>query len=419
MARDLIKSDLTIKASQPKTKPYRLNDGNGLILLINPNGSKYWRLNYSFYSKRKTISLGTYPEVSLKKARLNAQKCQDKLSEGTDPSQARKASKQAKKRVIENEERLAAGIPLENSFTEVSQRWLKDFEHTVTAATFSKITRRIEQHILPTLGNKPIADIKAPDVLKIVQPIAKRKMLETAHRVLTDCKRIFKYAIAHGLIEYDPSYAIGDAIAPVKVQNRATIIEPRQIGQLARDIDNYTGTFIVQCALKLSLLTFARPGEIRQMQWQGINFDSKEWRYFVTKTETEQLVPLSTQVIDVLESIQSLTGAGQYVFPGARSDKRPMSNNAVRLALRTMGYDAETMSAHGFRSTASTILNEQGWNSDFIEKQLAHTPKNKVRAAYNRAQYIPERQKMMQFWANHLDALKDGANIIPIKKKRL
>jgi len=184
-----------------------------------------------------------------------------------------------------------------------------------------------------------------------------------------------------------------------------------------RDIDNYTGTFIVQCALKLSPLIFARPGEIRQMEWKDIDFDAKEWRYFVTKTETEHIVPLSHQAIEVLLTIQKLTGQGRYVFPSARNDKQPMSNNTVRLAIRTMGYDSETMSAHGFRTTASTLLNEQGWSPDAIERQLAHSPRNKVRAAYNRAQYLDERRKMMQAWADYLDRLKNGAEIIPFRKQ--
>ena len=269
---------------------------------------------------------------------------------------------------------------------------------------------------MPYLGNKPITDIKAPDILEIILPIAKRQTLETAHRVLNHCNRIFKYAVAHGLIEYDPSQAVNGSIPPAKVKHRAAITDPRQIGQLMRDIDHYTGTFTVQCALKLSPLIFCRPGELRQMEWQEIDFKEKEWRYFVTKTETEQIVPLSSQAIAVLIDIQRLTGSGRYVFPSVRNDKTPMSNNTVRLALRTMGYDSETMSAHGFRTTASTLLNEQGWSPDAIERQLAHSPRNKVRAAYNRALYLKERIKMMQAWSDYLDDLTSEAKILPFKK---
>ncbi len=416
MARDLIKSDLTVKALQPQEKPYRLNDGKGLFILINPNGSKYWRLNYSFQGKRKKLSLGVYPDVGLKQARLKALDCQKLLSEGKDPSQNRKEQKQAVKKAIENEQRLADGIPLENSFAEVTGRWLSDFEKTVVPATYKKVARRLEMHVFPFLANKPIAEIKAPDVLEVVLPIAKRQTVETAHRVLNHCHRVFKYAVAHGLMEYDPSPAVIDALPSIKVKHRAAITDPRQIGRLMRDIDNYTGTFVVKCALILSPLLFARPGEIRQMEWKDIDLTAKEWRYFVTKTETEQIVPLSRQVVEVLEDIQKLTGHGQYVFPSARSNKRPMSNNAIRLALRAMDYDKETMSAHGFRTTASTLLNEQGWSPDAIERQLAHTSKNKVRAAYNRAQYLAERKKMMQAWADYLDSLKSGADVVPIKK---
>jgi len=267
-------------------------------------------------------------------------------------------------------------------------------------------------HVYPCLGNKQIAEIKAPDLLEVLLPIAKRQTVETAHRVLNHCHRIFKFAVANGLMEYDPSPAVTDALPPIKVTHRAAITDPRLIGRLMKDIDNYEGTFIVKCALILSPLLFARPGEIRQMEWKDIDLDAKEWRYFVTKTETEQIVPLSTQAIEVLEDINRLTGTIRYVFPSLRSNMRPMSNNTVRLALRAMGYDKETMSAHGFRTTASTLLNEQGWSPDAIERQLAHTSRNKVRAAYNRAQYLEERKKMMQAWADYLDSLKAGGNVI-------
>jgi len=417
MARDLIKSDLTIKALQPQEKAYRLNDGKGLFLLINPNGSKYWRLNYSFQGKRKKLSLGVYPDIGLKQARLKALDCKKLISDGKDPSQQRQDQKQAIKKEMEYKQRLADGIPLENSFADVSARWLEAFEPTVVPATFKKVARRLEMHVYPYLGHKPIAEIKAPDVLEVVLPIAKRQTVETAHRVLNHCHRIFKYAVAHGLMEYDPSPAVIDALPSNKVKHRAAITDPRQIGQLMRDIDNYQGTYVVKCALILSPLLFARPGEIRQMEWKDIDLIANEWRYFVTKTETEQIVPLSTQVVEVLAEIKRLTGTGRYVFPSIRTGNRPMSNNTVRLALRAMDYDKETMSAHGFRTTASTLLNEQGWSPDAIERQLAHTARNKVRAAYNRAQYLDERKKMMQAWANYLDGLKKGADIIPFRKQ--
>ncbi len=409
---------MIIKASQPQDKPYRLNDGKGLALLINPNGTKYWRLNYAFHGKRKTISLGVYPVVSLKQARVSAQACQKQLSEGVDPSSERKDKKQVVKKAIEDEQRTADGVPIENSFADISRLWLKDFEASVVPATYNEVSKRLENHVYPYLGNKAIADIKAPDVLELVLPIAKRQTVETAHRVLNHCHRVFKYAVAHGLMEYDPSPAVMDALPSIKVKHRAAITDPRQVGQLMRDIDNYSGTFVVKCALIISPLLFARPGEIRQMEWKDIDINAKEWRYFVTKTETEQIVPLSRQAIEVLEDIKKLTGHGQYVFPSARSDKRPMSNNTIRLALRAMDYDKETMTAHGFRTTASTLLNEQGWSPDAIERQLAaHTSRNKVRAAYNRAQYLEERKKMMQAWADYLDSLKNGATVIPIRKQ--
>ncbi len=417
MPRDLIKSDLTLKTCCPKKKKYRINDGKGLFLLVNPDGSKYWRFNYSFKRKRKEISMGVYPDTSLKKARLKADDCRNLIEKGIDPSQVRQAEKETVKKENEDEKRLEQGIPLENSFADIANQWLKSYQPTVSENTYDKVFSRMHNHIFPVLGAKSIADIKAPDVLALVKPIADRQTVETAHRVLNHCHRVFKYAVAHGLMEYDPSPAVIDALPANKVKHRAAITEPRQVGQLMRDIDEYTGTYVVKCALTLSPFLFARPGEIRQMEWKDVDFQAKEWRYFVTKTAIEHIVPLSRQAIAILKDVQLLTGSGRYVFPSARGASRPMSNNAVRLALRAMGYDKDTMSAHGFRTTASTLLNEQGWSPDAIERQLAHTAQNKIRAAYNRAQYLDERRRMMQAWSDYLDSLKNGAEVIPIKKQ--
>ena len=261
-----------------------------------------------------------------------------------------------------------------------------------------------------------ISDIKSPDIYNILKPIIAKKGLETAHRVHSEINAAFSYAIAHGFTDYDPAQAVAAQIPPQKVKHRAALTEPQDVAQLLRDIFHYQGTFVVQCALRLSPLLFQRPGEIRQMEWKDIDLEAKEWRYFVTKTEVLHIVPLSTQAITILEDIRPLTGNGRYVFPSSRGDRRPMSDGTIRTALKTLGYDSDVMTAHGFRTTASTLLNEQGWAADAIERQLCHMPRDAVRAAYNRAQYLDERRRMMQSWADYPDGLKAGGAVVPFKK---
>ena len=240
--------------------------------------------------------------------------------------------------------------------------------------------------------------------------------LETAHRLHSEIGLVFAYAIVHDFIDYDPSQPVAKQIPAQKVKHRAAIIDPSLVGQLLRDIGNYQGTFVVQSAFRISPLLFQRPGEIRQLLWSDIDLEAKEWRPYISKTDFHHIVPLSTQAIAILEAIKPLTGTGQYVFPSSRGDGRPMSDNTIRTALKSLGYDSDTMTAHGFRTTASTLLNEQGWSPDAIERQLAHSPRDQVRAAYNRAQYLDERRRMMQSWSDYLDGLKNGAQVIAFKK---
>jgi len=415
MAKQIL-TDTTLRNTKPEAKDKRLNDGSGLYLLIKTNGAKWWRFDYSFEGKRKTLSLGVYPATGLADARRKAEEARTYVANGTDPSNTRKATKAAKQLATENEKRLDSGLPIINSFEHIAREWLNSISHTVRDITHQKKIRRFELYVFPVIGGTAISEIKSPNIYNLIKPIIVNNKLETAHRLHSEISATFSYAIAHGFIDYDPAQAVAAQIPAQKVKHRAALTEPKEVAQLLRDIYNYQGTFVVQCAFRLSPLLFQRPGEIRQMEWKDVNLESKEWRYFVTKTEVLHIVPLSIQAVAILEEIKPLTGNGRYVFPSIRGDGRPMSNGTIITALKTLGYSSDVMTAHGFRTTASTLLNEQGWSPDAIERQLCHMPKDAVRAAYNRAQYLEERRRMMQAWADYLDSLKNGAQVIPLKK---
>lgn len=416
MAKNLNK-DTVYRAAKPKDKDYTINDGECLALLVKTNGSKLWRFIYRFGGKQNRLGFDSYPDTSLENARRKAEAAREQIANGIDPSATRKQEKADNQQAVEAQIRLDAGLPLINSFEYVTREWLASTAHTVRDITQQKKLRRFELYVFPAIGHKPIGEVKSPDVFAIVRTLIIKNQLETSHRVRSDISGAFSYAIAHGYTDYDPAQAVGAQIPAQKVKHNAAITEPKQVGQLLRDISNYQGTFIVQCALKLSPYLFQRPGEIRQMEWKDIDLESKEWRYFVTKTETQHIVPISRQAAEILEAIKPLTGTGQYVFPSSRGDGRPMSDGTIRTALKTLGYQSDQMSAHGFRTTASTLLNEQGWSPDAIERQLCHMPKDQVRAAYNRAQYLDERRRMMQAWADYLDALKTGAQVIQFPRQ--
>ncbi len=416
MAKNLNK-DRVYRAAKPKDKDYSINDGECLALLVKTNGSKLWRFIYRFGGKQNRLGFGSYPETSLESARRKAESAREQIANGIDPSATRKQEKAENQQIIEAKIRLDAGLPLVNSFEYVTREWLESTAHTVRDITQQKKLRRFELYVFPAIGQKPISEVKSPDVFNIVRPLIIKNQLETAHRLRSDISGAFAYAIAHGFTDYDPAQAVGAQIPAQKVRHNAAITDPKQVGQLLRDIANYQGTFVVECALRLSPYLFQRPGEIRQMEWKDIDLESKEWRYFVTKTETQHIVPLSRQAVEILESIKQLTGPGQFVFPSSRGDGRPMSDGTIRTALKTLGYASDEMSAHGFRTTASTLLNEQGWSPDAIERQLCHMPKDQVRAAYNRAQYLDERRRMMQAWADYLDGLKSGAQVIQFPRQ--
>ncbi|MGY6278039.1 tyrosine-type recombinase/integrase [Methylomonas sp. MgM2] len=284
-------------------------------------------------------------------------------------------------------------MPILDSFADVTRQWLTSIEHLTSTNTHKKKASRIERLAFQLLGDKPIKEVKSADVFATLKPLIDKQQLETAHRLHAEIVAIFDYAIAHNFVEFNQAQPVARQMPAQKVKHRAAIIDPKQVGQLLRDLYAYQGTYAVQMALRLSPLLFQRPGEIRQMLWVDVDLAASEWRPYISKTDFYHIVPLSTQAVAILEAVQPLTGTGQYVFPSSRGDGRPMSDNTIRSALLSLGYDSSIQTAHGFRTIASTLLNEQGWSPDAIERQLAHSPKDQVRAAYNRAQYLDERRR--------------------------
>jgi integrase len=385
-------SDQTVKNAKPRDKAYKMFDEKGMYLLVNPNGSKYFRFKYRFDGKEKVLALGVYPDASLKAAREKRDDAMGQLVKGKDPSEIRKADKIAKS----------------NDFERITREWLASTAHKISALTLHNKTQRFERHVFPVIGSIAIGEIKPVDITRLLKPLTDKKEYETAKRVRAEISAAFGYAIAHGHTDYDPAQSITAQLIAPKTKHRVALTDPKEVGQLLRDIDAYKGSFVVNCAFKLSPLLFQRPGEIRAMQWGDVDLDAKEWRYLVTKTDVQHIVPLSIQAIAILKELQPVTGSGRYVFPCSHKNDKPMSSCTIRTALFALGY-GDTMTAHGFRTTASTLLNEQGWSPDAIERQLCHMPKDQVRKAYNRAQYLDERRRMMQSWADYLDSLKASA----------
>lgn len=398
-------TDPAIRNAKPKDKPVKLYDAGGLFLYVTPSGGKWWRFKYRYDDKAKLLSLGVYPEVGLKDARDRRDEARKLLAAGIDPSENRKAQKAAKA------DRAA------NDFETVAREWYAKYSATWVKDHGNRIMRRFERDIFPWIGGRPIAEIKAPDLLSVVRRIESRGALETAHRALANCGQVFRYAIATGRAERDPSGDLRGALPPVKGEHFAAVTDPARLGDILRALEGYEGTLTVRCALRLAPLVFVRPGELRKAQWADIDLDKAEWRYTVTKTDTPHIVPLSHQAVEILRELQPLTGRGPFVFAGARSIKRPMSDNAILAAMRRTGISKEEMSGHGFRAVARTILDEVlGVRPDYIEHQLAHAVRDPNGRAYNRTAHLPERRKMMQKWADYLDQLKAGAEVIPLRK---
>ena len=397
-------TDLQVKNAKPDKKAFRLKDERGLYLEVSPSGGKWWRFRYWCNGKENRLSLGTYPEVSLREARDRREEARRMLANGLDPSEVRKS-----KRAQAEADAL--------TFSAMFYEWHAKFQAHCVPSTAQDTKDRMEKNVLPWLGERLIADITSPELLTVIQRIEARGAPEQARRILQKCGAVFQYAEATGRLRGNPAASLRGAIPPTPKRHHASIRTPKEVAVLLRDIAAYDGHFVTRCALRLAALTFVRPGELRHAEWGEFDMDKAEWRIPARKMKMkgQHLVPLSRQALAVLAELRPLTGHGKYLFPSLRSPQRCMSENTVNAALRRMGYDKETMTGHGFRSMASTLLSEQGWPRDAIERQLAHGERDAIRAAYNFAEYLPERRRMMQAWADYLDALREGAKVTPLR----
>ena len=398
-------TDKKIRNTRPSIKTIRLFDGGGLYLEVAPSGGKWWRFKYRFGGKEKRLSLGVYRDVSLKAARERLTEVRKLLANGIDPSHARQAKKE-----IEGERRI-------NAFELVAREWYAKHSPNWAESHASKIILRLEKDIFPWLGKESVDAITAPMLLKTLRRIEGRGTVETAHRAMQNCGQVFRYAVATGRAERDPTPDLRGALPSVKRKHYASITEPQDVGGLLRAIDGFRGSFVVQCALRLAPLLFVRPGELRKAEWAHFNLEKSEWRFITSKTKTEHLVPLSKQAVGILKELHPLSGHGRYVFPG-RDPMKPMSEAAVNAALRRLGFDTKTeITGHGFRAMARTILAKQlHFKPEIIEHQLAHRVPDILGTAYNRTKFLKQRIEMMQAWADYLDSLAVGASVIPINR---
>ena len=401
-------TDLQINKAKSREKKYKLFDGGGLFLIVTPTGGKWWRFQYRFNGKGKQLSFGTYPEISLSKARKYREEVRTQVATGIDPSELRKAAKEAQ-----------AESSL-NSFEVIAREWIGKQSNIWSPANTKVVTRLLMVNVFPWIGKRPISELKAPELLSLLRRMEERGILKSAARVRAICGQVFRYAIATGRAERDIAADLRGALATPKKKHFASITDPKEVAALLRAIDGLTGTLIVKCAMQLAPLVFVRPGELRQAEWREIDLDKAEWNIPAEKMKMKQphLVPLSTQAVSILKEIQPLTGSSRYVFHSTRTVNKPMSDMALSAAFRRMGYAQGEMTPHGFRAMARTILDEiLQVRPDFIEHQLAHAVRDPNGRAYNRTKHVEERRRMMQIWADYLDGLKlDKAKVIPLRQ---
>lgn len=380
-------------------------DGGGLYLLVK-TGGKYWRVDYRFTEKRKTLALGVYPAVTLAKARQKRDKARELLADGIDPG------------VAKREQRQRNADAAANTFEKVARDWMVKTQAKRADTTQFKVLNLLEKDVIPYIGKMPVSAIGPRDVLTVVRKIEVRGAIDTAHRVKQICGQVIRYAVANGTAERDVTADLRGALTAIPEKHYPAITEPKQAGQLMRSIFDYSGHPCTLAALKLTALVFVRPGELRTAEWAEMNLDAGEWRIpgSKMKMKVDHLVPLSKQAVEILRSVQPITGHGKYVFPSLRTGERPMSENTINAALRVMGYSKDVHTAHGFRATARTIMDEVlGERVDLIEHQLAHAVKDPNGRAYNRTAHLSARREMMQRWADYLDKLRIGADVIPFK----
>ena len=390
-------TNIAVKKAPPKEKDYKLADEKGMYLLVTKAGSKYWRFKYRYANKEKLLALGVYPEVSLKAAREARDKAKLLLSDNIDPMGAKKAQKRA---VLEADA---------NYFQVIAYEWLEKEKHAWRDSHLKKQKGLLENNLLPYIGKIPVSDITPPILLDCLRKIEKRGAIETTRRCNQVAGQIFRYAIATGRAERDPSADLKGALKTPIVKHFASITEPIGVAALLRAIDGFKGSPTVKAALRLAPMLFVRPGELRQMEWSEVDIDKAEWRLPKEKMKMKQphIVPLSAQAIEILGEQKLFSGNYQYVFPGERSRRRPMSDNALNAALRRLGYTKEEMTTHGFRAMARTLLDEElGFAHHLIEHQLAHEVRDPLGRAYNRTKHLPQRRKMMQEWSDYLSGLK-------------
>ena len=402
-------TDIAARKAAPRAKPFKLADGGGLYLEVMPTGAKYWRMKYRHGGKEKRLALGVYPDVSLIAARAAREDARKLLANGTDPGAVRKAIKA---------ERIEAAAVAADTFEAVAREWMA--RQDVAEVTANKTRWILETCLFPEIGNRSIAAVTARELLDALRKVEATGKLETAKRAKIKAGQVFRYAVLEGKATSDPTTALRKALKAPTGKHHAAVTDPIKIGELLRAIDGFTGQPATLAALKLAPLVFVRPGELRQAEWAELDLDGAIWRIPGEKMKmgAAHLVPLSSQAVAILRELHPLTGAGRYLFPGLRTASRPMSENTVNAALRRLGYGNEEMTGHGFRSMAATRLNEMGWNADAIERQLAHAESNKVREAYTHAaQYLDDRTRMMQAWADYLDGLRAGGDVVAFKRK--
>lgn len=403
-------TDLALKNAKPGATSRRLSDGAGLYLEISPKGSKYWRMAYRYAGKQKTLAFGIYPEVSAPEARKAAQQARDHLAEGRDPGLVKKI--------------LKGTNCIENTFQAVAEEWIGKFKHMWTESHLKNVSGRLQRDIYPWIGNRPVDEITAPELLHVLRKIEMRGHIESAHRASTNVGQVFMYAIATGRAERNPAADLKGAIPPATVKHMSSITDPEEVGELMRAFDRYHGSPLTKYALQIAAHVFLRSGEIRLAEWSEIDFEKAEWRIPICRMKGKKrdkeaspsayhLVPLAKQVLSILGEIHALSGQGKYLFPGLRSSVRPMSDATLTNALRRMGYSPEELHVHGLRATARTLIRQElEFDEEPIERQLGHAVKGPLGAAYNRADFVEERKRMMQAWADYLDKLKTRAETI-------
>lgn len=393
-----------VKQSRPKKKPFKLSDGGGLYLLVQPKGSKYWRLAYRYAAKQKTLALGIYPQVSLADARIKREEAKQYLSKGVNPSNLM-SKKVRKLNAIENQE---------NSFEAMAKEWHELQKDAWSKNHSDRVLASLQKEAFKDIGTIPIQDVTAAHVLAVIRKIEKRGALEIASRVLQRCSAIFRYAIQTGRVEHNPVTDLQGALKTKKVEHRSALTQA-ELPVFLEQLDSYEGNTVTKLALNLIVITFVRSGELRAATWKEFDLNNSEWRIPAKRMKMRKvhIVPLSEQAIVILNKLKPITGKHDLVFPSERTWKKPMSENTMLYAMYRMGYHGRA-TVHGFRATASTILNESGFKPDVIERQLAHIERNKVRAAYHRSEYLDERKIMMQWWADFIENLQNNNNVVPI-----